>query len=78
MLLLLFRDVLLYKASGQEERLIFKEQSFIVRQIADRGSFPGLNRILEEIGTAGRRIRANVNYELTLELLLLNIKENIA
>lgn len=78
LLLLLFRDVLLYKASGQEERLIFKEQSFIVRQIADRGSFPGLNRILEEIGTAGRRIRANVNYELTLELLLLNIKENIA
>ena len=78
LLLLLFRDVLLYKASGQEERLIFKEQRFIVRQIADRGSFPGLNRILEEIGTAGRRIRANVNYELTLELLLLNIKENIA
>lgn len=78
LLLLLFRDVLLYKASGQEERLIFKEQSFVIRQMADRGTFSGLNKILEEIGTAGRRIRANVNFELTLELLLLNIKENIA
>ncbi len=77
LLLLLFRDVLLYKSTGQESRLVFKEQAFVIRQMAERGSFPGLNRILEEIGTAGRRIRANVNFELTLELLLLNIKENI-
>lgn len=78
LLLLLFRDVLLYKAAGEESSLIFREQSFVIRQMAERGAFPGLNRILESIETAGRRIRANVNFELTLELLLLDIKENIA
>lgn len=77
LLLLMFRDVLLYKSSGQEDRLIFREQVYSVKQIANKSSFAGLNHILEAIGTAARRNRANVNFELTLELLLLNIKENI-
>lgn len=77
LLLLMFRDVLLYKASKEESRLIFQEQVYTVKQIADKSSFAGLNQILEAIETAGRRIRANVNFELTLEMLLLSIKENI-
>lgn len=77
LLLLWYRDVLLYKASGQEERLVFREQSYEVKQQADKSSYPGVQKILEAIETAGKRIRANVNFELTLELLLLKIKENI-
>lgn len=77
LLLLLFRDVLLYKAAGQENGLIFKEQAFLVRRVAERESFAGLNQILEQIAAARRRIRANVNFELTLEVLLLSIKESI-
>lgn len=77
LLLLLFRDVLLYKASGEEERLIFRDYSYEIRQLAQKISFPGLQSIFEGIETAGRRIRANVNFELTLELLLLTIKENM-
>ena len=77
LLLLWYRDVLLYKASGQEDRLIFSDQSYEVRQQADKSSYAGIQKILEAIETAGRRVRANVNFELTLELLLLTIKENI-
>lgn len=77
LLLLLFRDVLLYKATGEENRLIFREQAYTVKQIAGKSTYSGLNQILEGIERAGRRIRANVNFELTLEMLLLNIKENI-
>lgn len=77
LLLLWYRDVLLYKASGEEERLVFQEQSYEVKQQAGKSSYPGIQKILEAIETAGRRIRANVNFELTLELLLLTIKENI-
>lgn len=77
LLLLLFRDVLLYKATAIPEGLIFTEQTFLIRQIADRVSYRGISRILKAIETAGRRIGANVNVSLTLEMLLLDIKENI-
>ncbi len=77
LILLWYRDVLLYKASGQENRLIFQDQSYEVKRQADQVSYPGIQKNLEAIETAGRRIRANVNFELTLELLLMTIKENI-
>lgn len=77
LLLLWYRDVLLYKASGQEEQLIFQDQSFEIMQQAQKSTYAGLQNILEAIETAKRRIQANVNFELTLELLLMTIKENI-
>lgn len=77
LLLLLFRDVLLYKSSREEPLLIFREQAYAVKQMADRSSYDGINKNIEAIHTADRRIRANVNFELTLELLLLEIKENL-
>ena len=78
LLLLWYRDVLLYKASGREEDLIFRDQSYELRQQSEKSSYSGIENILEAIETARGRIRANVNFELTLELLLLTIKENVA
>ncbi|MCD8323830.1 MAG: DNA polymerase III subunit delta [Clostridiales bacterium] len=77
LILLLFRDVLLYKSTAAGEDLIFKEQAFLIQEIAGRISYRGLNRILQSVETAGRRIEANVNLSLTMELLLIDIKENI-
>jgi len=77
LLLLLFRDVLLYKSAGSRERLIFQDQTGLIRQIAGESSYAGLNRILAAIQTANQRIRMNVNASLTLEMLLLEIKENM-
>ena len=77
LLLLWYRDVLLYKASGQEEQLIFQDQSIEIMQQAQKSTYAGLQYILEAIETAKRRIQANVNFELTLELLLMTIKENM-
>ncbi|MCD7922078.1 MAG: DNA polymerase III subunit [Clostridiales bacterium] len=78
LLLLFFRDVLLYKATAAEDHLIFQGQSYMIKQMTDRITFSGLHMILQAIGTADRRIRANVNAPLTLELLMMNIKENMA
>ncbi|MCC8142408.1 MAG: DNA polymerase III subunit delta' [Lachnospiraceae bacterium] len=77
LLLLLFRDVLLYKSAGSRERLIFQDQTGLIRQIAGESSFAGLNEILAALQTADQRIRMNVNASLTLEMLLLEIKENM-
>ncbi len=77
LLLFFFRDVLLYKATGEETRLIFPDQDVLIRQIASRVPFAALNRILAAIETAARRIGANVNPSLSLELLTLDMKENL-
>ena len=77
LVLLWYRDVLLYKSSGYENGLIFKDQSYELKRQAERYSYAGIETIFEAIETAGRRIRVNVNFELTLELLLLTIKENL-
>lgn len=76
LLTLLFRDVLLYKAAGDVGRLIFRGESHEIAQQAKRFSYRGLQDSLEAVETARRRIRANVNFELTLELLLLRVKQN--
>ena len=72
-----YRDVLLYKAAGSEEQLIFREQALEIRRQAEKSTYHGLQQILEAIETADRRIRANVNFDLTMELLAMTIKENI-
>lgn len=77
LLMLIFRDVLLYKASRTEEQLIFREQTYMIRQLSQKCSYARISEILKAIDAAQRRIHANVNFELTLELLLLSIKENL-
>ncbi len=78
MLLLLFRDVLLYKSTGREDGMIFRDRADMIGQIAERSSFAGLNRIFEAMDVGNRRLRANVSTPLTLEMLMLDIKENVA
>lgn len=66
-----YRDVLLYKATGSGENLIFKEEQQAVKKMAVRSTYEGLNRILKSIEEARTRLAGNVNAELTLEWLLL-------
>ena len=76
LLLIWYRDVLLYKASSDEEKLIFSDCADRVSRQAKVISWEGLENIINAIGKAGVRVRANVNYELTLRLLMQEIKEN--
>lgn len=77
LLLMWYRDVLVCKAGGRSEGLIFKDQAHEIEKQAGNTSYRGLEVILEAIESARRRIRANVNKDMTLELLLLTIKENM-
>lgn len=71
-----FRDVLYYKAAEDVNNLIYKDEVFDIKKQAARRSYHGIEEILDQIQTARTRIKANVNFELTMELLLLAIKEN--
>ena len=77
LLLLLFRDILLYKSTGRTDMLAMHRQEEFIARCAQQFSYNGLNEILNAIETTRRRLAVNVSFELSLELLLLKIRENM-
>lgn len=71
-----YRDVLLYKATKDVAGLVFSDQLKFIKEKASKSSYEGIEKILSSIETAKQRIKANVNFDLLMELLLLTIKEN--
>lgn len=71
-----YRDVLLFKATNDANHLIFKDEIQYIRKRADKSTYEGIEKIIQALDTAKSRLNANVNFELTMELLLLAIKEN--
>lgn len=76
LLVLWYRDVLLFKATRQVDGLVFSEEINHISFQASRISYEGLGQIIEALEKAKMRLKANVNFELAMELLLLTIKEN--
>ena len=71
-------DVLYFKATRDVDGLAFKDQVQSITEQINKGSYEGLEQILEGIQKAKERLSANVNFELTMELLFMTIKENLA
>lgn len=71
-----YRDVLLFKATHDANDLIFREEIQYIRRIADRSTYEGIEQIIDALEKSKQRLNANVNFDLTMELLLLTIKEN--
>ncbi len=73
-----YRDILLFKTTLDANEVIFHDQLSAIMHQANDCSYDGLEKILQAIDTAKIRLAANVNFDLTMELLVLTIKENIA
>ena len=71
-----YRDVLLYKATADVNHLVFRDEIYDIKKSASKSSYEGLENILRGCETAKQRLDANVNFDLAIELMLLNIKEN--
>ena len=71
-----YRDVLYFKATRVADALVFKDQLGQIRKAASVSSYEGIQNILSAIESAEARLEANVNFDLTMELLLLTMKEN--
>lgn len=75
--LIWFRDVLLYKACGlhgEKRHIIFREELPDIAIAARRYSYDGIEKIIHSIDRARSRLSANVNFELTMELMFLDMK----
>ena len=75
-ILIWYRDVLLYKATKEIDKVVFKDQLQSIKEQARKSSYEGIELILESLEKAKARLKANVNFDLVMELLFLTIKEN--
>ena len=71
-----YRDVLLFKVTKDPNNLIFADEINYIRKQASKSSYEGIESILESCEIAKARLKANVNFDLAIELMLLRIKEN--
>lgn len=71
-----YRDVLIYKATKDVNGIVFADQLRYLKEQAKKSSYEGIETILDGIEKAKARLKANVNFDLVMELLLLTIKEN--
>lgn len=77
MLMVWFHDILVIKTTKTPDRVVFKEHYNTLKKMAVRMSYEGIQNILYAFDKVKIRLRANVNFDVALELLLLTIKENI-
>lgn len=71
-----YRDMLILKTTGSLNHLVFKDKYRQLKEQEIYLSFEGISHILDEVEKARRRLVANVNFEVAMELLLMTIKEN--
>lgn len=71
-----YRDMLILKTTGSVNLLIFKDKYRQLKEQEIYITFEGLTHIMDEIQKARVRLNANVNFEVTMEMLLLTMKEN--
>ncbi len=76
MMLIWFRDVLIYKATVEPDYVIFSQNLSQIRTQASHSSYEGIEAIIGAIDKCRVRLQANVNFDLAMELLFFTIKEN--
>lgn len=75
-ILIWYRDILIYKATQEVDKVVFKDQISFIKEAAKKSSYEGIETVIGALDKAKARLRANVNFDLVMELLLLTIKEN--
>lgn len=72
-----FRDVLLYKGTKNIDSLIFQDDYRLIKEMSEKLEYLDINVILKAMDYAENRIKSNVNFDVTMEVLFLTIKERI-
>lgn len=70
-----YRDILLYKACKDRKHLVFLEEIRDIEHIGEKYSYEAIEKIIAEIEQARSRIKSNVNFDLTMELLFMAMKK---
>ena len=74
LMVLWYRDVLLFKATKYINQLLFQDEASYISREASHRSYEKIEEILQAFEKAKVRLRANVNFDITMELMLLTLK----
>lgn len=76
LMVLWYRDVLMFKVTNNPNVLLYSSEiKFISKQSVGR-DYEQIENIINAMEKAKVRLRANVNFDITMELMLLALKEN--
>ena len=76
LMLLWYRDVLMFKVTQDPNGLLFADEvSTISKQASDK-QYEGIEEIINSIEKAKVRLKANVNFDTAMELMVFVMKEN--
>ncbi len=75
LMMLWFRDVLMLKATKDPNLLLFKDEFQTIKKQANTSSYDKIENIIKSMEEAKAKLKANVNLDITIELMLLSIKE---
>ena len=74
LMVLWYRDVLLFKATKDINQLLIQDEASYISREASHRSYEKIEEILQAFEKAKVRLRANVNFDITMELMLLTLK----
>lgn len=74
LMVLWYRDVLLFKATKDINQLLFQDEASYISREASHRSYEKIEEILQAFEKAKVRLCANVNFDITMELMLLTLK----
>ena len=75
LMLLWYRDVLMYKATKDTNILLYHDEYSAIQKQASKRSYEDIEKIIQAFDKVKIRLDANVNFDLAIELLLLTIKD---
>ena len=75
LMMMWYRDVLMLKVTGNIDKLLFKGEYSTMRKQAQVHSYKAIEDKVEAIARAKQRLEVNANFNVTMELLLLTLKE---
>lgn len=70
-----YRDVLMLKVTGNIDKLLFKGEYTTMKKLASVLSYKDIETKIDAIARAKKRLDVNANFDITIELLLLTLKE---
>lgn len=76
MMMIWYRDIMMLKITNDPNLLIYQEEYGALNKRAKKTSYNGIDNIIQAMEKAKVRLKANVNFDLSLEMMLLTIKEN--
>lgn len=76
LMLLWYRDVLMFKATNDANILLYREEYRAISEQAKKRNYDNIENIIKAIQKAKIRLNANVNFDTAMELMLLTLRES--